>query len=69
MSGKCPCEGCVYYTYGKQHPNPNSYNLHYCGLKKQAITKSYNAPFHYGRWIIPCGNNKPRYAIKKGGAI
>ena len=65
---ECPCENCKYYTYGKQHPNPNAYDLHYCELRKQAISKSYNTPFHkYGQWLFPCGNFKPGYTNKKGG--
>ena len=55
----CPCENCRYYTYGKQHPNPNAYDEHYCERLHKPINQHRGNTHHYsGQWIIPCGFEK-----------
>lgn len=56
MSGyDCPCKTCVYYTNGKQHPNPNAFDEHYCEKKQKAIVRHKGNSFHFaGQWILPC---------------
>lgn len=56
IKNKCPCEGCKFYTYGKQHPNPNAYDEHYCEKKEKSIIQHSGNGYHYaGQWVIPCG--------------
>ena len=54
-NNKCICSDCRFYTCGKQHPNPNAYDLHYCEKKKKAIIQHNGNLYHFkGQWIIPC---------------
>ena len=51
----CPCEGCLYHTYGRDY-------IHWCKKKNQSISQTYNTSAHtYGQWLIPCGNFMPLY--------
>ena len=54
----CPCQNCVFYEFGKQHPNPNAFDLHYCNRLHRGIVQHKGNAFHSpGTWIIPCGRD------------
>ena len=46
FKNECPCKNCVYYIKGKQHPNPNAYDLHYCEVKGGETMKTKNQLFY-----------------------
>ena len=62
----CPCENCKFYTCGKQHSNPNAFDLHYCKKRKRPIVQHTGNVFHSsGTWIIPCGKDFNLFVKKR----
>lgn len=67
VKNECPCEDCKFYTYGKEHPNPNAYDEHYCErLHKPICQHRGNAYHRSGQWIIPCGYYQNLFESKEG---
>lgn len=61
FKNECPCRNCVHYIKGKQHPNPNAYDLHYCEVKQKPIIQHKGNAIHSnGQWILPCGGKQFR---------
>lgn len=62
----CSCEKCIYCTKGKQHPNPNAFDMFYCERKQRPILQHSGNMFHIrGQWIFPCGQGQPLFKERK----